>query len=308
MQAKMIDLSEWEEFGAGGVGKSYNNKTDDSIILKLNNEGWPEEKALAEYNFSKKVEEMGIECPHTYDYVTDGTRFGMTVQRIKGKKSFYRILSEDPSRSDELAKRFAEHALKLHSTSCDTQAFPSMKEQWREQITGCADIPDDLKAKVLALFDDFSDATTCLHGDFHSGNIITAEGRDYWIDLGQFSYGDPYFDFANLYYISHMLPDRFAEPMFHIGKDVHRPYEELIEKYYFDYEHKTPEEVEAIKAKILKATMIKVAWFIVDAPRSKVLMIPTLQKYFGMKAQSPLILVWKDLKYKIFHKEEKIRR
>ena len=37
-------------------------------------------------------------------------------------------------------------------------------------------------------------------------------------------------------------------------------------------------------------------------------MIPTLQKYFGMKAQSPLILIWKDLMYKIFHNEEKIRR
>ena len=52
MKAKMIDLSEWEEFGAGGVGKSYFSKTDDSIILKLNNEGWPEEKALGEYEFS----------------------------------------------------------------------------------------------------------------------------------------------------------------------------------------------------------------------------------------------------------------
>ena len=100
----MIDLSEWEEFGEGGVGKTFFHKTDDSVILKLNNEGWPEEKALAEYNFSKKVEEMGIECPHTYDYVTDGTRFGMTVERIKGKKSFYRILSEDPSKADELAR------------------------------------------------------------------------------------------------------------------------------------------------------------------------------------------------------------
>ena len=38
MQAKLIDLSEWEEFGEGGVGKTYSHKTDDSIILKLNND------------------------------------------------------------------------------------------------------------------------------------------------------------------------------------------------------------------------------------------------------------------------------
>ena len=34
---------------------------------------------------------------------------------------------------------------------------------------------------------------TCLHGDFHIGNIITNGEKDYWIDLGDFAYGAPDF-------------------------------------------------------------------------------------------------------------------
>ena len=34
--AKLINLNEWESFGGGGYGESFYNKTDDSVILKLN--------------------------------------------------------------------------------------------------------------------------------------------------------------------------------------------------------------------------------------------------------------------------------
>lgn len=36
MEAKQINLNEWETFGGGGFGESFYNKTDDSVILKLN--------------------------------------------------------------------------------------------------------------------------------------------------------------------------------------------------------------------------------------------------------------------------------
>ena len=48
------------------------------------------------------------------------------------------------------------------------------------------------------------EAITCLHGDMHIGNVITDGMRDYWIDLGDFAYGNPLFlpeaDYLHLLY------------------------------------------------------------------------------------------------------------
>ena len=45
MEAKIVDLQEWVSFGGGGFGESYYNKTDDSVILKLNKPGISASKA-----------------------------------------------------------------------------------------------------------------------------------------------------------------------------------------------------------------------------------------------------------------------
>ena len=88
MNAKTVNLQEWEPFGGGGFGTSYYNKTDDSIILKLNKSIVSEEKAREEFLHSKAVYDMGIPSAEPYEFVSDGERFGMIVQRIQGKESF----------------------------------------------------------------------------------------------------------------------------------------------------------------------------------------------------------------------------
>jgi Ser/Thr protein kinase RdoA (MazF antagonist) len=52
-----------------------------------------------------------------------------------------------------------------------------------------------LKEKVLALPDD----RTCLHGDFQPGNLLLADGKCYWIDLGWLAQGCHLMDLAHLY-------------------------------------------------------------------------------------------------------------
>lgn len=76
MIAKTINLQEWESFGGGGFGESFYNKTDNSVILKLNKPSVPPAKSLEEFQLSKAVFEMGIPCAQPYEYVTDGARWG----------------------------------------------------------------------------------------------------------------------------------------------------------------------------------------------------------------------------------------
>ena len=103
MTAKTVDLQEWKSFGGGGFGESFFNKTDDSVILKLNKTSVSAEKALQEFQRSKAVFDMGIPSAEPYEFVTDGERYGMIVQRIQGKESFGRIIADHPERLEELA-------------------------------------------------------------------------------------------------------------------------------------------------------------------------------------------------------------
>ena len=102
MNAKLIDLKDWVPFGGGGFGDSFYHKTDDSVVLKLNKASVPAQRALMEFQRSKAVYEMGIPSAQPFDYVTDGKRYGMTMERIRGKESFGRIIADNPHRLEEL--------------------------------------------------------------------------------------------------------------------------------------------------------------------------------------------------------------
>ena len=121
MEAKQINLNEWETFGGGGFGESFYNKTDDSVILKLNKTSVSARKAQEEFRRSKAVYDMGIPSAEPYEFVTDGERYGMIVQRIQGKESIGRILADHPERLEELAGITAEYA-----KACAAASTPSV--------------------------------------------------------------------------------------------------------------------------------------------------------------------------------------
>lgn len=256
--AKLIDMNDWYEFGGGAAGSSYYNKKDDSLVLKLYWERWPEARARSEYERSRKVFEMGVSCPEMYEYVTDGKCYGMISQRIKEKKSFFRILSEEPDRVDELARRFANEALKLHSTPCDTKLFRPLKERYEIAYAGFGkEVPVHVKEDLLKLLHSFPDGTTCLHGDMQGGNIITDGKKDYWIDLGDFAYGSPTMEFSTLWHNAINLNDAKTLDMFHITADLQMKFTRLVLQYYYNMDKLTPLEQDTIMLRIRRAAVVE---------------------------------------------------
>ena len=241
LNAKTVNLQEWESFGGGGFGESFYNKTDDSVILKLNKTSISAEKAQEEFRRSKAVYDMGIPSARPYEFVTDGERYGMIVERIKGKESFGRILADHPERLEELAGITAEYAKALHAIPCDTTVFGSTALSTQEMIAGNKTIPEDIKARILGYIDELEPATTCLHGDLNPCNIITAQNKMYWIDLGDFGYGNPLLDFCIMEHMSHLGPNPLLKHIFHIDRKTLRRYYESFEKQYFGQRWNSPE-------------------------------------------------------------------
>ena len=241
MKAKTVNLQEWVSFGGGGFGESYYNKTDDSVILKLNKASVTEDKAREEFLRSKAVYDMGIPSAEPYEFVTDGERYGMIVQRIQGKESFGRIIADHPDRLSELAAVTAEYTKALHAIPCNTEVFDSMSLRTREMISANKTIPEPIKERLIGYIDELEPATTCLHGDLNPCNIITAQGKVYWIDLGDFSYGDPLLDFSIMVHMSYYGPNPLLLKLFHMDRKKMIQFYQAMGKQYFGPVWDTPE-------------------------------------------------------------------
>lgn len=232
MEAKLININDWECFGGGAAGESYYHKTDNRLMLKLYLERHPKEMAEREYLNSRKVFELGVPCPEVYDFVTDGTRYGMTFQRMPEKISLSRAVAEDPSKVDQVAKDFAELGRMLHSIECDTNVFPSQKELYLKDLENPF-VSERLKELIRGVLGELSDSTTCLHGDFHFGNAIYSEGKAYLIDLGDFSYGNPDIDISEMFMIAYCASEQNCREQMHMELSLCRQFtDRLIWHYY----------------------------------------------------------------------------
>ena len=241
LNAKTVNLQEWEAFGGGGFGTSYYNKTDDSVILKLNKPSVSEDAARKEFQRSKAVYDMGIPSAEPLEYVTDGQRYGMIVERIQGKESFGRIIADHPERLEELAGMTADYTKALHAIPCDTEVFDSVPLRTRSLIAVSKDIPDNIKTRLLGYIDELEPVTTCLHGDINPCNIIIAQGKVYWIDLGDFGYGDPLMDFCILAHMHHFGPNPVLRNLFHMDRKALKLFYEAMGRQYFGPRWNTPE-------------------------------------------------------------------
>ena len=227
-----INLDEYVQSGEGGTALSYSHK-DGKTLAKLFMKGMGAETAEREFMVNKIVYEMGIPTPKPLRLVTDGTRFGAEYELIPNKRSFARILSQEPEQLESLSLRFAAMAQEIHRTPVDTTRLPSMKNLIREQIVRYKEIPEDVREKALQFLEAVPDSPTCLHGDLHIGNVITDGERTLWIDVGDFAYGVPEWDLGMMYYASNYLSEPRALSIFHLPIEVLKQHWAVFAKAYY---------------------------------------------------------------------------
>ena len=218
-EIERINLDDYVQTGEGGTALTYTHKNG-RRLAKLYNAGFEADWATEEFQNSRVAYELGIPTPEPYRLVTDGVRCGAEYELISNKRSFARIISQEPERLEELSVVFARMARELHARQADTARMVSVKERVRRYYLEHDVAPDSFKALALQFIDQVPEATTCLHSDLHVGNVITDGVRTLWIDLGKLAYGVPEWDLGMYFATTNRIQAEMADFLFHLKPET----------------------------------------------------------------------------------------
>ena len=250
-----INLDDYIQTGEGGTALTYNHK-DGKTLAKLFMPSLAADTAVREFRINQVVYESGLPTPKPIRLITDGTRFGAEYELIQPKRSFTRIISQEPDQLVPLSERFAVLAKQIHQTPADTTRLPDMRELVGTWIDRLENLPNDYKERLHRFLDTVPAMPTCLHGDLHIGNIITDGSRDLWIDVGDFAYGVPQWDLGMMFYTANCISAERADSIFHLDNDMLRAHWKAFAPVYYGTDDEKVLEAEVKKLYPFIATKI----------------------------------------------------
>lgn len=233
MEPIKICLNDYVLSGGGANGESYDHKTDPSVMLKLYFPG-KIQQPLDEMKLARKVYDMGISTPEPGEYVvTEDGRYGIRFKRILGKKSYSRATADEPEKVVRFASEFAQMSLQLHATHVDITQFENVKDRYYRLLEETPFFTTAEKDKLARFIADTPDEETAIHGDLQFSNAIFVGDRRYFIDLGDFCWGNHLFDVGMVYLCCCLSEEAFIKEAFHMPKALAIRFWECFVPAYF---------------------------------------------------------------------------
>ena len=247
MEAIKISLNDYVLSGGGFNGESYNHRSDPSVMLKLYFPG-KIEQPLDEMRLARKVYDLGIPSPEPGEYVvTEDGRYGIRFHRIVDKKSYSRATGDNPEEVGRYAAEFAQMCRQLHAVHVDPKQFENVKDRYFRLLEANPFFTPAEKDKLGRFIADVPDEDTAIHGDLQFSNAIFAGDKRYFIDLGDFCYGNHLFDVGMVYLCCYLSGEDFISETFHMPKALAMKFWDLFAPEYFGADRPLKEIEEEIR-------------------------------------------------------------
>ena len=157
--------------------------------------------------------------------------------RYTNKISYSRATGDHPEKVKQYADEFAQMCLQLHATHIDTTQFENVKNRYFSLLAYNPFFTAEEKEKLSQFIASVPDEDTAIHGDLQFSNAIFADGKQYFIDLGDFCYGNHLFDVGMVYLCCVLSDEAFIKETFHMDKSTSIRFWESFAFAYFGREH-----------------------------------------------------------------------
>ena len=249
---RQISIDGCEVIGEGANGKVY--RIDPDTIVKVYKNHDALEEIHNERELARKAFVMGVPTAIPYDVVQVGDLYG-SVFELLNAKSFSKLINQDPSQVDELAKQSVEILKTIHSTALKPGELPDKKAEALEWAEFCREyLPEDVGEKLVELIKAVPDTLNMIHGDYHIKNIMRQNGENLLIDMDTLAMGHPVFELSAIYLayqgfpiIDHSVTSRFLGISYEQATEFWR----ATLKYYFGTEDENVLREQENKAKII---------------------------------------------------------
>ena len=224
-----------EIIGRGAIGTVY--RIDEDTIVKVYEA--PDSIPMIE-NEQKRAKQAflkGIPTAISYDVVRVGSKYGSVFEMLKAT-TYNDIIRNSPERKEELVRAYARLMRQVHAVEMEPGELPDMRDVYKgylEQLRAL--LPEDIHARLRALFDAMPENLHAIHGDFHMKNIMLDGDQPLLIDMETLSVGDPVFDLQGLFVAYQIFSEDDpgeTETFFGISQELADYICEQTIEFYFD--------------------------------------------------------------------------
>ena len=145
-----------------------------------------------------------ISFPKAFDLVEVGGLPAIIMEPLNGP-SMMDLIRANPLSAKAKAGQLAELHFKIGKTSASEQ-ITDVKAKAMFCIGKSESLSEPDKESILAVLNTLPNGTNLCHGDFHPGNIMVQENRNYIIDWSAASRGDFHADIAHSYILMRVVP------------------------------------------------------------------------------------------------------
>ena len=196
------DVRQLPLLARGGQAEIY--AFTEGKVLRVPNRPQDFDRIRYEYRVYALLAETTAFVPTVYELLEIEAVPIIVMERLDGQSMMNQVKTRP-----WVARRKAVELARLHHNLLNVRgstALNSTTMDARHCILSSQILADAAKEKVLSILDELPQGETLCHGDFHPGNIIHQDDRDYIIDWSGASVGDYHSDIAHTYFLLKVVP------------------------------------------------------------------------------------------------------
>jgi tRNA A-37 threonylcarbamoyl transferase component Bud32 len=198
----MIELSKLKLLAQGGQADIY--ELDENKIVRVLRNKEDEEYLKLELSVMKALKKKNKAVSKVHQYLKIEERPSIVMERLYGPTMLEEIRSK-PLQIFRQAERLAELHMEVMDSAEDLD-LTSINDRAAQFIPKAALLDAELKEFALAILSELPKGKDICHGDFHPGNIITTNEKDYIIDWFGATSGRKFSDIAHTYLLLRNTP------------------------------------------------------------------------------------------------------